>query len=130
VVVDLGGVELGDVERLADHVGHVAQHPVADRHGQAGPQVAHRRAPREPVGGPQADGTHPGLADLLGNLGRHGDVLAIDGDGHVQRGVDGGHGVGRELDVDHRAGDGDDPAVLERGPAVGAGVGDGHFLCS
>src|SRR3546814_7341690 len=35
--------------------------------------------------------------------------------------VDRGHGVGRELDIDHRAGDGHDAAVLQGGGALGHG---------
>ena len=115
VVLDLVGVELGDVERLADHVEHVAEHAVAHRHGDAAAGVAHRGAPGEAVGGLEADGPDAGVADLLGDLGRDLDGLALDGDGHLEGGVDLGEGVGRELDVDDGAGDGDDAAVLELG---------------
>ena len=42
-VLDLALVELVDVERLADHVDHVAEHGVAHRHGEADAQCC---APR------------------------------------------------------------------------------------
>src|SRR5262249_44724147 len=54
------------------------------------------------------------------------DALAVDGHRHLERGVDGGDGVGRELDVDDRARDGHDAAALQGLAGVGAGVGDGH----
>jgi hypothetical protein len=44
---------------------------VADRHGDAGTGVAHLGAAGEAVGGLQADGPHPVVADLLGDLGPH-----------------------------------------------------------
>src|SRR6202042_524331 len=48
----------------------------------------------------------------------------------VQRVVDGGHGLGGELDVDDRAGDPDDPAVtaglLGAVGGLGAVYGGGH----
>ena len=75
------------------------------------PGVAHRRPAGEPVGRLQADAAHPALADLLGHLGRDGS-LPVELDLHLDGRVDLGQGVGRELDVDDRAGDGDDPAVL------------------
>ena len=62
-----------DVERLADHVEDVAEHGVADRHLEAVAEVAHRRAARQAVGRLQADGPHPAVADLLGDLGRDDD---------------------------------------------------------
>ena len=34
-VVDAGDLGFGDVERLADHVPHVAERAVTDRHGDA-----------------------------------------------------------------------------------------------
>ena len=68
VGVDLVGVQLGDVEGLADHVGDVAEHAVAHRHGEAGAEVADRGAVDQLVGRLEADGPHPGLADLLGDL--------------------------------------------------------------
>ena len=42
-VGDLAELLGRDVERLADHVEHVAEHHVADRHGDAAAGVAHRR---------------------------------------------------------------------------------------
>ena len=49
-VLDLALVERVDVEGLADHVDHVAEHGVADRHLQAVAGVAHRGAADEAVG--------------------------------------------------------------------------------
>ena len=110
---------LVDVERLADHVEHVAEHAVADRHGDAVAGVAHDRAALEAVGRLQADGAHAAVADLLRDLGGDGDRLALELGVHLDREVDLGQRVGRELDVDDRAGDRDDAAVLR---AVVSGV--------
>ena len=56
---------------------------------------------------------HAALADLLRDLGGDGDRLALELDVHLERVVDLGQRVGRELDVDDRAGDRDDAAVLQ-----------------
>src|SRR5437773_415578 len=69
-VVDALELLLG-VERLADHVEHVAQGAVADRHGDAATGVAHRGSAPQPVGGLEADGPHARVGQLLGHLGRH-----------------------------------------------------------
>ena len=98
--VDLG---LGDVERLADHVPHVAERAVADRHGDAAAEVAHDGAARQTVGGLQADRADAAFADLLRDLGGHDDLLALELDVDLERVVDLGQRVGRELDVDDRA---------------------------
>ena len=98
------------VERLAQHVEDVAEHGVAHRHLQAVPEVADLGAPGQAVGGLEADAADPAVADLLGHLG--GDhvlvvlELDVDLDGHV----DLGQGVGWELHVDDRAGDGHHPS--------------------
>src|SRR5690606_40534526 len=83
-------------------------------------EVAHRGAADQAVGRLHGDGPDPVVADLLGDLGDHHGVDAVDGDGELERLVDLGHGVRRELHVDHGAGDGDDAAVGQ------FGVGDGH----
>ncbi len=67
----LDALERVDVEGLAEHVDHVAEHGVAHRHLQAVAEVAHRRATAEAVGRLQADGPDATLADLLGHLGPH-----------------------------------------------------------
>ena len=54
-------------------------------------------------------------AELLRDLGQDDDRLAVDLDRQLDRVVDLGEGVVGELDVDDRAGDGDDPAVLQLG---------------
>jgi len=69
VVVDPGELVGGDVERLPEHVEHVAEDAVPDRHLQAVTQVAHLRAAAKAVGGLHADRAHPVVADLLGDLG-------------------------------------------------------------
>ena len=79
VVVDASVSSLAwHVERLADDVEHVAEHAVADRHLDAVTQVAHLRAAPQAVGGLHADGPHPALADLLGDLGDDRDRLALE----------------------------------------------------
>ena len=111
VVVDtLDGV---GVQRLAEHVEHVAEHGVPHRHGDPPAQVAHRGAPDEAVGLLHADAAHPAVADLLRHLG--GDLRrgALQLDGELDGVVDLGQGVRRELHVDDGAGDGDDPSVFE-----------------
>ena len=102
-----------DVERLADHVPHVAERAVAHRHLDAVAGVAHDRAALQTVGRLQADDAHPAFTDLLRDLGRDGDRLALELDVHLERLVDLGQRVGRELGVDDRAVDRDDPTVLE-----------------
>ena len=116
VDVPAGDDALGDglaprVERLADDVEHVAEHAVADGDGDPVAGVVHDRSP------------DPALADVLGHLGRDLDLAPLELDGHLQRVVDLGQRVGRELDVDDGAGDGDDAAVLERGLGRGARLG-------
>src|SRR5262249_50385657 len=65
------------------------------------------------VGRPQAHGADSAAAELLGDLGENGQRLAVHLDGHLDRGVDLGERAARELHVHHRAGDGDDAAVLQ-----------------
>ena len=128
VVVDRADVV--GVERAAEHVEHVAEHGVADRHGDAPSGVAHDGAADEPVGRLHAHAAHPSLADLLGDLGGDGQVLAVELDVHLDGVVDLGQGVGRELHVDDGAGDGDDPAGLELGRRVGAVVMHAPSRCA
>ena len=116
---------LRDVERLADHVEHVSEHAVAHRHRDASAEVLHRRAAAQAVGGLQADRPHAVVADLLRDLGGDEDGLALELGLHLERQVDLGQAVGRELDVDHRAGDRDDPANLALGH-TGRVRGHGH----
>ena len=108
VVLDLADVV--GVERLAQHVEHVAQHGVAHRHLQAVAQVAHLGATGQAVGGLQADAAHTAVADLLGHLGRDGLGVALEHDVDLDGAVDLGEGVGRELHVDDGPGDGHDAA--------------------
>ena len=73
--------------------------------------VAHGRAAGQAVGRLHADGADAALAELLGDLGEHRLVVALDDDVELERRVDLGQRAAGELDVDHRAGDADDPAV-------------------
>ena len=125
VVVDIRELVGGYVERLAEHVEHVAEDAVPDRHLQAVTEVAHLRAAAKTVGGLHADGPHPVVADLLGDLGDDANGLALELDLHLDGVVDLRQSVGRELDVDDRAGDGDDAPVLQLGAGALLG-GHGH----
>ncbi len=118
--VVLGLADGVGVEGLAQHVEHVAQHGVAHRHLQAAAQVAHLGAPGQAVGGLEADAADPAVTDLLGHLGHDQLLHALEGHVHLDGAVDLGQGVGRELDVDDRSGDGHHPP---RGEAVGVGGG-------
>ena len=82
-VVDVGELRLGDVERLADDVEHVAEHAVADRHRDAVTEVADHGAAAQAVGGLQADGADAAVTDLLGDLGRDRDRLALELGDHL-----------------------------------------------
>ena len=50
-----------------------------------GPRLRTGGAPHEAVGRLHGDGPHPAVADLLGDLGGHHDVHAVDGDGELER---------------------------------------------
>ena len=104
-VGDLAELLGRDVEGLADHVEHVAEDLVAHRHGDAGAGVAHRGAAAQAVGGLEADGPDPVVADLLGDLGADLDWLAVDARPSWRGVLISGRASRRELDVDHRAGD-------------------------
>ena len=108
--VVLGLADGVGVERLAEHVEDVPEHGVAHRHPEAVAEVAHLGAPGQAVGGLQADAAHPAVADLLGHLGHDELLLALELDVDLDGAVDLGQGVGRELDVDDRAGDGHHPS--------------------
>ena len=85
----------------------------------------------QPVGLLQADDPHAVVTDLLGHLGRDRDRLALELDVHLERVVDLGERVGRELHVDDGAGDGDDAPRLQLSVlGRGLGVGSGSHGCS
>ncbi len=120
----LAGLEVqdvtGDVEHLA--LGHVAD---GHRDGAAG--VAHLLAADHPVGRLQRDGAHEVVAEVLGDLeGDLGRVVA-DHDRRLQRVVDVGDRIVRELDVDDRAGDACDAPDDRRLGLFGSGGGS-HCL--
>ena len=100
----------------------MTKHSVANWHGDAAAGVAHRGATTKTIGGLHGDNTNSAVADLLSDLGHNDDVLAVNGHGHLECRVDLGKRPARELNVDHRAGDGDDSAVFQ----VGGILGDGH----
>ena len=131
VAVDLPVVldrsDVVGVEGLADHVEDVAEHRVADRHGDAPAGLAHHGAAHQSVGGLHAHAAHAALADLLGDLGDDGHGQAVEHDVHLDRVVDLGQRVRRELDVHHRSGDRDDASGLEGGLVRGHGHWLSHF---
>ena len=110
--LDVGEVGVVGVEHLAPHVPHVAEGAVADGHADAATGVAHRGAAGEAVGGLHAHRAHTAVAELLRDLGEDDDVLAVDGDGELERGVELGQRARLELDVDHGAGDADHAAIF------------------
>ncbi len=71
--LDVGEVGVVGVEHVAPHVPHVTERAVADGHVDAATGVAHRGAARQTVGRLQADGADAAVAELLGDLGEHGD---------------------------------------------------------
>ena len=100
----------------------MAKHCFANGNGDAATGVAHRRTTTKTIGGLHGDNTNSAVADLLSNLGHDNGVDTFNGECHLECRVDLGKRSTRELDVDHRAGDGDDSAVFQ---VVGI-LGDGH----
>ncbi len=118
-------VDFLHVEWLTEHIEHVTEHGVADRHGDASPSVADCGAAEQTVGWLHAHAAHPAFADLLGDLSGDGQRLAVELDIHLHGAVDLRQCVGWELGVDHRSGDSDDPTLLEGGGVV---CSHGHCL--
>ena len=129
----LGDLQRGDVhvQRLAEHVEHVALGDVADRHRDGAAGVRYLGAADQAVGGLHGDRADHVVTDVLGDLeGQGPGLVAAEVDLDVQRVVDARDAPGRELDVD----DGPDDAHHAAGPsrlaavAVGGGVlcGCGH----
>jgi hypothetical protein len=96
------------VQHLTDDVEHLALGDVADRHRDRVTAVAHLLAADETVGRLERDRTHEVVAEVLGDLEGERHRLAGKGDLGLQRVVDLGDRVVRELDVDDRAGDAGD----------------------
>ena len=115
------GSPLG-VEGLADDVEHVAEHALADRHGDALAGVVRPALPRRrpSVGFMQMARTRLSpmcwatSAVITRSLPSSSTVI-------VTRVVDLGQGVGGELDVDDGAGDGDDPPSFAWRPSLPVG---------
>ena len=118
------------IEPLADHVEDVTEHGIADGNGDTATGVDHRRSASEPVGRLQADAARPALADLLGDLRGDENLVAVDDEPYLNGCVDLGQRVWRELDVDDRACDRDDAAVLELGGLRDVGGNGRHGFCS
>ena len=95
------------VDRPAEDVEHAAKRHVPDRDGDRPARVDHVDPAGEAVGRRHRDRPDPVVAEVLLDLADE-VVLPVAGDRH--RVVDRGQLPGRELDVDDRAGDLDDPA--------------------
>ena len=80
--------DVAGVERLAEHVEHVAEHRVAYGHGDAPAGVAHRGASHQAVRRLHADAADAAFTDLLGHLGGDGHVLALELEVHLHGEVD------------------------------------------
>ena len=111
-----------DVEGLAEDVEDVALGHVADRHRDRRAGVRDLAAADETVGRLHRDRADQVVADVLGDLEGQRAGLLVEGPLDVQRVVDVGHGVRRELHVDDRADDPDDPAEAATGLVVGGAV--------
>ena len=98
------------VEHLADDVEDLALGDVADGNRDRLAGVAHLLAADQAVGRLQRDGADEVVAEVLGDL--EGDLgrLVADRDRRLERVVDVGDRVVRELDVDDGAGDARDAA--------------------
>ena len=71
-VGELGSSLLGvDVEGIAPHIPHMAEHLLADGDGDPLTSVADGRATGQAVGRLHADRPHAALAELLGDFGEH-----------------------------------------------------------
>ena len=126
----VGLAHLAGIEPLTDHVENVTEHGVADGNGDTASGVDDRRSASEPVGRLETDAARPALADLLGNLCGDENLVAVDDELHLDGRVDLGQSVWRELDVDDRACDRDDAAVLELLGLRDVGGNGGHSFCS
>jgi hypothetical protein len=93
------------VEDLAGDVEHLALGDVADGHRDGAAGVAHLLAADHAVGGLERDGADEVVAEVLRDLERDLGRLVADRDRRLQRVVDVGDRIVRELDVDDRAGD-------------------------
>jgi hypothetical protein len=126
----IGLAHFAGVQPLTDHVEDVTEHGIADGNRDTATRVDDRRSAGEPVGRLQTDATRPALADLLGNLRCDENLVAVDDELDLDGSVDLGQRVRRELDVDDRACDRDDAAVLELLGLRDVGGNGGHTFCS
>ena len=119
-------LEVGLVEALAEGVEHVAldlvTHGDRDRAAEVGDLLAADQA----VGGLHRDGADQVVTQVLRDLQGQGLREVTELDVHGERAVELRNLAARELDVDDRAGDPDDPA----GPGLGGRVGGGGHQLS
>jgi hypothetical protein len=123
--------QLGTVYRLTEDVVDVPQRLGADRHGDRGAGVRNDCATHQTVGRLHADGSNGVVSDVGGDLGGDGVGLTLEGSVDGQREVDLGEPLRWELDVDDRAGDGEDASFT--GPTFFACktlLGDCHATSS
>ncbi len=90
------------VERLSEHVVHVTQDPLPDRHRDRLPEVGDRGAADHPVGRLQRDRAHDRVPEVLSHLAGDRGRLVADRDVDRQRVVQLRELVRRELHVHHR----------------------------
>jgi hypothetical protein len=102
------------VDGVAQHVHDAAQRGLAHGHRDVGAGVADHQAAAQAVGRAQRDGAHDAVAQLLLHFERERRAFELQGV------IDAGHGVARELHVDHRADALDDLALC---------LSASHFSC-
>src|SRR5690606_38946738 len=110
---DLDGLARLGVQHVAGHVEHVALGDVADGNRDRPARVAHLLAADHAVGRLERDGAHEVVAEVLRDLERDLGRRLADGDRRLERVVDVGDRVVRELDVDDGTGDARDAADTE-----------------
>ena len=108
-----GELELWCVERGSPHVEDVAQGLVADGHGDRCTGIADLGSTDESVGGGKGDSTHLVATELLRDFADHGVRDVADCEVDLERMVDLGQRIGRELHVHDGARDLHDPATGE-----------------
>ena len=111
---------LGDVQRLAEGVEHVALGDVADRHRDRRAGVGDRGAADQAVGRLHRDGAHQVVAEVLGDLEGQRLGLAAQRDVDLAARCRSPASRRGELDVDDRADDAGDAADAAAASAVGA----------
>ena len=98
------------VEGFTHDVPHVAKRAVTDGHLHAVPGVGDLRSTGETIGWLHRDGSNAAVTDLLSNLERNDDRLAVERQLDQELRVDLWKSARWELHVDHRSGDADHAA--------------------